>query len=441
MKRIINKRYSIYAQLLGLLIVSALISGALFSFLHFGTELLIEQYLQNTDYVEVQNQKYVESMQKYINENDLSSTDTTELMGWVEKQKILRIQIYKDSIQIFDSDYPNQDIMAEGIEAVDYDWISYRPIQFVDGEAEIIISGIYEYRLSNIALTIELGICFLLFLVLVLLGIRRKMKYIKKLSCEIEILEGGQLDYPVSIEGEDELALLAEGLEHMRLSFQKLIQSETEMVQENRRIVTEMSHDIRTPITSIMLYIEILKKGQYENEDQMSNYIQKIEHKAQRLKQLTDHLFQYSLTSNEEKIELEAPESVEIIFFDPFSEICSYLNRQGFKIDFHVEFSDKKIQISSDYLMRIMDNITSNIIKYADPKSPVRISSVNEPSSSEENSFCILFENRILTCKDKIESTGVGLKNVKKIMKKMNGECKIETEDSVFCLYLLFPYC
>lgn len=449
MRQIINKRYSIYAQLFGLLVVSALAAGILFLILNHCGEILINHCLYDTNYVENQNQKYVGEMQDYITKKELSSTDTEKLKEWVEKQNILIIQIYKDNIQIFDSTYPDQDILEEEIEAANYEWISYHPIEFSDGSAEIVISGLYGYRLNNLALIIEISVAFSLFLLFVLLGIRKKMNYIKKLSCEIGILEGGRLDYAVTIQGADELALLAEGIDDMRVSFQKLIQNEMEMVSENRRIVTEMSHDIRTPITSIMLYTEILKKGQYKDDVQLKNYIEKIEHKAQRLKQLTDHLFEYSLTSNEEAIELEEPENVEIIFFDLFSETCGCLNQQGFKVDFRVEFPDKKIRISSDYLMRIMDNITSNIIKYADMSSPVQIISINDEQTknslfeehSAENMFCILFENKISICNDNVESTGIGLQNIKNIMWKMNGKCKTETKGNVFRLYLFFPFC
>lgn len=86
------------------------------------------------------------------------------------------------------------------------------------------------------------------------------MKYISKLSDEIAILEGGSLDYKITIKGKDELAALAEGLENMRISFCNMIEQEAEITSENNRIITEMSHDLRTPVTSMMLYTEILKK-------------------------------------------------------------------------------------------------------------------------------------------------------------------------------------
>lgn len=61
----------------------------------------------------------------------------------------------------------------------------------------------------------------------------------------------------------------------MRIAFQSLLNQEMEMMKENQRIVTEMSHDIRTPVTAIMLYSEILQKEQYKTEEQRKEYVKR----------------------------------------------------------------------------------------------------------------------------------------------------------------------
>ena len=155
-------------------------------------------------------------------------------------------------------------------------------MSFADGEANVSITGMYAYQFYNYAMLAELALSFVLFLLLVLFGIRSKMAYILKLSDEVEILEGGSLDYKITVKGKDELAALAEGLESMRLSFQELIRQEARMVQENQKIVTEMSHDLRTPVTSIMLYTEILKKGSYKGGGQWKEYVEKKDEAAYR---------------------------------------------------------------------------------------------------------------------------------------------------------------
>lgn len=296
------------------------------------------------------------------------------------------------------------------------------------------VKRIYEDQFYNYAMLAELVLSFILFLLLVLFGIRSKMAYILKLSDEVEILEGGSLDYKITVKGKDELAALAEGLESMRLSFQELIRQEARMVQENQKIVTEMSHDLRTPVTSIMLYTEILKKGSYKGEGQWKEYVEKIDRKARRMKQLTDHLFEYSLTAGEEDVQLEEPETCETLFYDLFSETCSYLEQQGFEMSFQVEWPQSRLRISTDYVMRIMDNLTSNIMKYADTSMPVAVSAVEEGSM-----VGFLFENKVKKPEEETESNGIGIQSVKNMMAKMKGKCMTEQEGERFRVLLLFP--
>ena len=261
----------------------------------------------------------------------------------------------------------------------------------------------------------------------------KKIRYIMVLHDEIEILEGGSLDYPITVKGKDELSELAEGLDCMRVSFQGMIEREANIVQENQKMITEMSHDIRTPVTSIMLYTEILKNGKYKDEEQLNEYIERIDRKAHRMKQLTDNFFEYMLVTGDDEIELEEPEFCEALFYDLFSETISYLEQRGFDIDFRVEWSDKKLRICSDYIIRIMDNIASNIIKYADPKKPVIISSVYVGGM-----VGFAFENSNKPNDEKVDSTCVGIQSIKSMMLKMGGICKVTDNGGSFCIVIAF---
>ena len=430
-----GKKNSIYIQLLRLLSVSAIISVIVFLSLNYAGEKALDRYYYNFDYEDKMNEKYVGKFQQYISEHDITSRDADKINHWMRKQKILSISIYKDGIQVFDSAYPNQELWEEEVAIADYEWEVYYSVTSADGEAILSIMGVYAYQLYNYAQIAELLISFALYLLLVLGGIRRKIEYIMLLKDEIEILEGGSLDYKITVKGKDELSALAEGLENMRLSIHGLIESEAQMAHHNQQIVTEMSHDLRTPITSMMLYTEILKKGNYKNEDQLTEYIEKIDKKARRMKQLIDHLFEYSLVAKEENIRLEEPETFEELFYDLFSEICSYLEQKGFHVIFQVKWMKGKAQVSTNYVMRVMDNITSNIVKYAELTSPVIISSVYEGSMAG-----FLFENKVLPEKDKTDSSGIGMQSVQSMMEKMNGACIIEQEGQKFRVKILLPF-
>ena len=137
-----NRKDSIYFQLLLLLIFSAAAAVFMFLALCFAGEYVIDQYYRQSDYEERRSEAYIRKFQKYINEKELTSRDTDAISAWVKKQKILSIRIYKDGIEVFDSDYPQQELWEEAIEANEYTWEIYYAVQFADGVARVSIFGI-----------------------------------------------------------------------------------------------------------------------------------------------------------------------------------------------------------------------------------------------------------------------------------------------------------
>ena len=432
----VTKRNSLYFQLMILLVISGAVALAVFYGLNTVGENVVYYYYNHSNYSAKREKNYVAELQNYVSSNELKSSDTDELSQWVtEKAVIISLWLYKDNALIFDSDYPdNATYSSEPAYLDENNESRFYTIEFADGEVEAGISGVFDYQLYNYASFGEMLLAFSIFILMVLIGIRKKMEYIRKLSKEIQILEGGNLEYKITVTGKDELAALAGGLNCMRESFRRQTIQEAEIVRENQKIVTQMSHDIRTPLTSIMLYTELLKKGTYKNEEQFQEYIEKIERKTRRMKQLADNLFEYSLVSSDQEIELEEAENEKMLFYDLFSETTSYLEQQGYQVDFLVNWNEARLKINTDYISRILDNVTSNIQKYADKSCPVTIGSVKNG-----NMEGFYFENRAAVLTDETESTGVGIQSIKNMMAKMGGRCITGMENGVFRLTLYFP--
>ncbi len=432
----VTRRNSLYFQLVVLIVISGAVALTVFYGLNTAGENVVYYYYNHSNYSAKREKNYVAELQSYVSSEDLDTKDTEELSDWVTtKAVIISLWLYKDGKLVFDSDYPdNRDYSSEPVYLDENTSGQFYTVEFADGEAEAGISGVFDYQLYNYAFLGELIIAFSVFIVMVLMGIRKKMKYIRKLSKEIEILEGGNLEYKITVNGKDELAALAGGLECMRESFRNQSIQEAEIVRENQKIVTQMSHDLRTPLTSIMLYTELLKKGTYKDQQQFREYIEKIERKTRRMKQLADNLFEYSLVSSGREIQLEDPENEKLIFYDLFSETVSYLRQQGYQVDFCVEWNDVKIQVNMDYISRILDNVTSNIQKYADINCPVIIGSVKNG-----NMEGFYFENRAAMQSEENESTEVGIQSIKNMMAKMGGKCIAGKENETFRLILYFP--
>lgn len=434
-----NKKDSLYFQLLKLLLLAVILSVLFFLMINQGGEHLIDRYYTGSDYIAKKNEKNISSLQAFIDKNRLTTQDTGRINEWIDKQKILSVRLYKENILIYDSDYPNlNNIFEEGIQADYYGWDIYYKLEFQDEEVNAYISGVYEIQFYNYALIFELLISFCLFFFVVFLGIRKKLNYVRRLSEDIEILEGGNLNYEVTVSGNDELAILAQSLDNMRKSFQEQIKKETNLMETNQKIITEMSHDLRTPLTSIMLYIEILRKSGCKDEEQLREYIEKIDKKIYGMKQLAEHIFEYSLITGETNVPLEDPELLKVLFYDLFSETIAYLEQKGFNVCFAAQWPEKYIRINMDYITRIMDNITSNIIKYADNQFVVTIQLVED---SIKGQIGFSFSNAISQNTSTQDSNKIGLQSVRNMMKQMDAECRLEEKNGFFEIRILFPIC
>jgi signal transduction histidine kinase len=260
------------------------------------------------------------------------------------------------------------------------------------------------------------------------------MRYIRRLSNEIHILEGGDLDYEITVRGNDELAALAQGLDDMRRAFRKQMESESYLMRSNQKLLAQMSHDLRTPLTTILLYTGILKEHAYETEEELMLYLEKLEMKAQQLKHLSENMVSYALVSSESRTTLEPPESFRVLFSDPLSELAGYLEQNDFFVIPPESLPTQMVCVNSDYIMRIMDNISSNILKYAAPGYPVQIKAMET-----DHQICLSFQNRKNASSQDTEGYRIGLESIRNMMAQMHGSSEVVQDGTSFELRLFFP--
>lgn len=424
-----RKKTTIYMELLKLLIVAFLVSFAFLVIINRVTGGIVDDYYDDINYEKRETDRYARQFQRYVSRNDLKSNDSKKLDRWVMKKRVLLIAVYKDGKIVYNC----SGVSASALKDQD-DW-SEKPyrLQFADGKASVYIQGVYPYELYYYAEIVSIVLTFIVFFVIVLGGIRKRMKYIRQLSRDIKILENGNLDYEIQASGRDELYELAVGLDDMRKSLKRQFKVRNDIMKANSKMVTEMSHDIRTPLTSIMLYSEILRSGKCRDEAQFQSYLEKIDQKTKQLKVMSDRLFNYALINVDQEVKLEKRGTLQDIFFDPLSEMCGYLEQRGFEIKPVFLFQDTEFDVHEAYVARIIDNVTSNIVKYADSAFPVIIRSVYNGDACG-----IEIENRVKEHAEGEESTKIGLSNIRKMMEKMGGKCHIDERDGSFIMTLLF---
>ena len=435
--------HSLYFKLAGLLLAAVAVSGLFFVVINYAGEQMITKIFSDSSHIEKLSEAYIQDLQDYIDETKAASNDSEKLTEWVRKRKIVSIQVYKDEILTYDSNYPDAAVEDAEAEGAYYDWEYYYTAEFADGTADVFLYGFFSYPLYSYAMTAEILLAVILLVAIVILGIRKPVRYIGRLKAECEILGSGDLDYQVTVQGKDELSLLARGLDNMRMALRESNEKEAELTAANRRMITEMSHDLRTPLTSLLIYTEILGKKAAKDPRQAMEYVSKIEKKARQIKRLSDNIFEYALITEETKAELGDPQTLRELFYDPLSEMTAYLGERGYMVELRPDTGSgserRQIRVNEEYINRTMDNIVSNIEKYADKSMPVRIETIYT-----EEYGGLAFRNGIscsMEDRRKTEgSTNIGLHNVEKMMKKMNGYFRVKQTENIFEITLIFPW-
>ena len=435
--------HSLYFKLAGLLLAAVAVSGLFFVVINYAGEQMITKIFSDSSHIEKLSEAYIQDLQDYIDETKAASNDSEKLTEWVRKRKIVSIQVYKDEILTYDSNYPDAAVEDAEAEGAYYDWEYYYTAEFADGTADVFLYGFFSYPLYSYAMTAEILLAVILLVAIVILGIRKPVRYIGRLKAECEILGSGDLDYQVTVQGKDELSLLARGLDNMRMALRESNEKEAELTAANRRMITEMSHDLRTPLTSLLIYTEILGKKAAKDPRQAMEYVRKIEKKARQIKRLSDNIFEYALITEETKAELGEPQTLRELFYDPLSEMTAYLGERGYTVELRPDTGSgserRQIRVNEEYINRIMDNIVSNIEKYADKSMPVRIETIY----TEKYGGLVFRNGTVRDAGDRRMtegSTNIGLHNVEKMMKNMSGYCRVKQTECIFELSLMFPW-
>lgn len=421
-------------KLILLMAIALLASGILFAALQKITNGLIEEYLNSYEYYEKESTRYIEKFRRYVSANDLSISDRRAFEQWAKKENDILLTISRNGILQFDSTYAPADEAAYGKEKVSrFHQTHALTIRFSDGQAQVRIDGFYSSRYFGLAFAFELLGSTAVFLVIVLAGIRRSLSYLKRIHQEIHILEGGELDYEMTIKGDDELASIARSIEGLRKAFLDKLQAIETLQQESRDLVTEISHDMRTPLTSLIMYLEFAKKQRNESSvGDRAGYVEHAYRKALQLKTMSDHLFAYFLLDKEAGAESE-PVAVKEVIFDLMSDRIAVLRQEHFRVQRSGELSETYIRANREELARVFDNLMSNLLKYADPAQEIRVVFASSPEIFE-----IRIRNAIKRTDAKTESSRLGERSIARMMNRMHAQFESAQENNEYTTRLRF---
>lgn len=431
-----EKKHGLARRFTELIFISGLCSALLLIGMQIVLNKALRAYFSREDVQQKITTQQLADFQEYITENHLASTDWEAINDWAHRHQNTMLAYFQEGEMPYFSlprVYQGQEDAEPGEQFKAYEWLAFNNVEFSDGEAAVAIyyNGVNAYY--GIGCEILLFLAIASFPVFFLFGSRKIIRYIVQLSEEIQAMEGGDLDHTITVQGEDELTTLASCLDSMRVTLRSQQQQEAESSAKVKNLITEMSHDLRTPLTTLLLYTEILRGHKYDSEAQMNDYLTKIDTKARQIKQLSDNLFEYALVTRDTVVALDEPAHFSAIFEEPLTEMVDHLQQRGFVCALELGSDDPVLTVKGQYVRRILDNITSNILKYADPEQEITVRSVQE-----ENKAGLLFLNKTLPVPPSAESTKVGLTSMETMMEKMNAVFRVEQGEDWFCVTLLF---
>lgn len=262
----------------------------------------------------------------------------------------------------------------------------------------------------------------------------------------------GKLDYRI-----DTKAMTGESLEmslavnEMGEGLQKAVDSMVKNERLKAELITNVSHDIKTPLTSIINYVDLLKREELQNE-RAREYIRVLDQKSQRLKQLTEDLIEASKISSG-NVELHMTElNLGQMLRQAYGECSERLEESRLEMEISMEKEPVVIRADGRQLWRVFENLFGNMAKYAMQGTKARLEMKRGQEGVE-----ILFRN---ICRQKLqmsadelqerfvrgdlsrstEGTGLGLSIAKSLTELMGGRFQISLEDDSFQAALWFPY-
>ena len=251
-------------------------------------------------------------------------------------------------------------------------------------------------------------------------------------------IRDGNLDFTLEVEDDDEIGQLCQNFEEMRIRLKETTEEKIQYDKESKELISNISHDLKTPITAIKGYVEGIMDGVASSPEKLDRYIRTIYNKANDMDKLIDELTFYSKIDTNKIPYNFSKINVSEYFGDCIDEVGLELESRGVELGYF-NFVDEDVLVIADaeQIKRVINNIISNSLKYMDKKKGIiniRILDVGDfvQVEIEDNGKGIgprelpyIFDRFYRTDSSRNSSkggSGIGLSIVKKIIEDHGGK-------------------
>lgn len=299
------------------------------------------------------------------------------------------------------------------------------------------------------------GIFFILLVVVIFYILTLpKVRYINTICKGLNTIANGNLDFRIKKKGNDELSTISHYINHMTTELQQRIIKERELENSKQELITNVAHDIRSPLTSIIGFLDLVKSKEYNSTEEMDKYIDISLKKAETMKKLTNDLFMFTkLNSTGLKFNFSSICFNEIVYqlideFEPSFEV------NNLKLSDDITSEKILVNVDTNMFARALNNLFSNALKYSLSPYEVKVSlkkddgnaifSIsNQCEAIIENDINMLFERfyRVDQARSNPDnSSGLGLSISKNIIERHDGSITATCKDNIICFSVIIKY-
>ncbi|HBG1362455.1 TPA: sensor histidine kinase [Clostridioides difficile] len=318
---------------------------------------------------------------------------------------------------------------------------------------KVIVIVIISLALIMVISTRSIGMG-LLFSICIFLGftiyITKRLSYLSYVIEGTERIKKGELDYKIKITGNDNFTSLAENINNIGEGLDRAIEEQVKSERMKSDLITNVSHDLKTPLTSIINYVDLIKKEESIQPEYINDYINVLESKSKRLKLLIEDLFEASrVSSGNIELQISKIDLVQLLR-QSIGELEEKLSKNNLYLKLNVPNDKVYIWADGRRMYRVFENLLSNIAKYSLEETRVYIDvydygenvkvTMKNISSYELNFDPSEIMERFKRADESrnTEGSGLGLAIAKDLVDLQGGKFYIEIDGDLFKANLEF---
>ncbi|MBO5271025.1 MAG: sensor histidine kinase [Clostridia bacterium] len=277
------------------------------------------------------------------------------------------------------------------------------------------------YRIDNSVFTVSIIVSVAVFIILFLALFGERIAYIRAVTDAVDAMQRGDFGKRAPLKGNNELTRLAETVNYLSVTEQTIKARERQLNDEKEALIRTLSHDIRTPLTAILSYTELLSDKDTLTPEEQREYLALVKKKSLQIKALTEILLDGGQRHPEDF------EDARLLMEQLADEFTETLEEQfPLTVDLsHLSAFSGCFDVGE--LRRIFDNLISNVQKYADPAKEVFLS-----IEKKENGIEIKQKNTTKAAVHNEESHRMGIQSIRRIAQHYDGSVGILQNGDLF---------